>query len=201
MDNDHDWPYAEDASAGEHNHRSEALGADAAQPSLKMQPKLYKRRWALLFLFSLYSMSNSFMWIQYSSINNIFVRFYNTDSMAINWLSMMYLLTYIILILPIMWMLEKQGMREIVIVGSACNAIGAWIKTSSADPNRFFVTFLGQTMSSAASTFILGMPPRLASLWFGQQEVSTACSIAIQGNQVCHKVLVRYLLGNFSLNI
>lgn len=119
------------------------------------------------------------------------MRFYNTDSMAIDWLSMMYLLTYIILILPIMWMMEKQGMREILIVGSACNAIGAWIKTSSADPSRFFVTFLGQTVSSAAATFILGIPPRLASLWFGQKEVSTACSIAILGNQVCHKVLVR----------
>uniref|UniRef100_A0A674NVA8 FLVCR choline and putative heme transporter 2 n=1 Tax=Takifugu rubripes TaxID=31033 RepID=A0A674NVA8_TAKRU len=169
---------------GEHHRQSEALGMDAAQPSPTVEVKLFKRRWVMLFIFCLYSMSNSYMWIQYSSISNIFVRFYHTDSLTISWLAMVYLFTYLGLIVPVMWMLANRGMREIVIVGSACNTIGAWIKTSSAEPSRLQVTFLGQFMSAIAATFILGTPTRLASLWFGQHEVSTACSIGVLGNQL-----------------
>nr|XP_046268251.1 feline leukemia virus subgroup C receptor-related protein 2 isoform X2 [Scatophagus argus] len=149
-----------------------------------METKLYKRRWVMLFIFSAYSMSNAFMWLQYGIISNIFMRFYNISSLAIDWLSMIYFLTYIPLILPVTWMIDNRGMREVLMVGSAFNCIGAWIKTSTADPDMFAVTFLGQFVCSVATVFILGVPSRLASLWFGQQEVSTACSIGVLGNQV-----------------
>ena len=36
--------------------------------------KLYKKRWVILFLFSVYSGSNAFQWIQYSIISNIITR-------------------------------------------------------------------------------------------------------------------------------
>lgn len=158
---------------------------DTAQLLPLMDTKLYKRRWAMLFIFSAYSMSNAFMWLQFSIINNIFMRFYNIDSLAIDWLSMIYFLTYIPLILPVTWLLDNRGMRDVMVVGSAFNCIGAWVKAGTADPNMFAMTFFGQFVCSVATVFILGIPSRLASLWFGQQEVSTACSIGVLGNQVC----------------
>ena len=150
-----------------------------------IETKLYKRRWVMLFLFSICSMSNAFMWLQYSIISNIFVHFYNINTLAIDWLSMIYFLTYIPLIVPVMWSLNNRGMREVVMLGSAFNCIGAWIKTGTADPDLFAMTFFGQFVCSVATVFILGIPSRLASLWFGQQEASTACSIGVLGNQVC----------------
>lgn len=150
-----------------------------------METKLYKRRWVMLFLFSAYSMSNAFMWLQYGIISNIFMRFYNIDNLAIDWLSMIYFLTYIPLILPVMWLLDNRGIRDVVVVGAAFNCVGAWIKTGTAAPNMFAMTFFGQFVCSVATVYVLGIPSRLASLWFGQQEVSTACSIGVLGNQVC----------------
>ncbi|XP_051252090.1 feline leukemia virus subgroup C receptor-related protein 2 isoform X2 [Dicentrarchus labrax] len=157
---------------------------DTAHLLPMLETKLYKRRWLMLFVFSAYSMSNAFMWLQYSIISNIFMRFYSIDSLAIDWLSMIYFLTYIPLILPVMWLLDNRGMRDVVVVGSAFNCIGAWIKTSTADPKMFAMTFFGQFVCSVATVYILGIPSRLASLWFGQQEVSTACSIGVLGNQM-----------------
>lgn len=150
-----------------------------------METRLYKRRWVMLFLFSIYSMSNAFMWLQYSIISNIFMRLYSISSLAIDWLSMIYFLTYIPLILPVMWLLEHRGLRDVLLVGSAFNCIGAWIKTGTAHPDMFAMTFFGQFVCSVATVHLLGIPSRLASLWFGQQEVSTACSIGVLGNQVC----------------
>lgn len=170
---------------GESSDTLETSSLDAAPFLPLMETKLYKRRWVMLFIFSAYSMSNAFMWLQYGIISNIFMRFYAIDSLAIDWLSMIYFLTYIPLILPVTWLLENRGIRDVVVVGSAFNCIGAWVKTSTADPNMFAMTFLGQFVCSVATVYILGIPSRLASLWFGRQEVSTACSIGVLGNQVC----------------
>lgn len=158
-----------------------------------MGTKLYKRRWAMLLIFSAYSMSNAFMWPQYSIISNIFIRFYRTDSQSIDWLSMIYFVSYIPLILPVTWLLDKRGLREIVMIGSAFNSIGAWIKTGAVHQDMYAMAFLGQFMCSVAAVFILGIPSKLASSWFGEREVSTACSIGVLGNQVCLSFVCRLL--------
>ncbi|XP_037097667.1 feline leukemia virus subgroup C receptor-related protein 2 isoform X2 [Syngnathus acus] len=149
-----------------------------------METKLYKRRWVMLFIFCVYSMSNAMMWLQYGIISNIFKHFYGIGDQAINWLSMIYFLTYIPLIVPVMWLLDNRGLRELMVVGSALNCIGAWIKTSTAHPDSFPMTFLGQFVCSVATVYILGIPSKLASVWFGPQEVSTACAIGVLGNQM-----------------
>lgn len=138
----------------------------------------------MVLLFSSYSLCNAFQWIQYGSINNIFVSFYGVSAFAIDWLSMSYMLTYIPLLFPVAWLLDKKGLRLIALVGSALNALGAWVKLGSLKPHLFPVTVLGQVICSLAQVFILGMPSRIASVWFGSHEVSTACSIAVFGNQV-----------------
>lgn len=170
---------------GDGDDTLEPSAIDTARLFPLMETRLYKRRWVMLFIFSGYSMSNAFMWLQYGIISNIFMRFYSIGTLAIDWLSMIYFLTYIPLILPVMWLLDNRGIRDVVVVGSAYNCIGAWIKMGSADPSMFALTFFGQFVCSVATVYILGIPSRLASLWFGQQEVSTACSIGVLGNQVC----------------
>ncbi|XP_062252788.1 heme transporter FLVCR2 isoform X1 [Platichthys flesus] len=146
--------------------------------------RLYKRRWLVVFLFSAYSLSNAYQWIQYGIISNILMKFYSVDAFAIDWLSMVYMLTYIPFIFPVTWLLDKKGLRVTALLANALNCAGTWIKVASARPDLFGVTMLGQFTSSLAQVFILGMPSRLASVWFGADEVSTACSIGVFGNQM-----------------
>ncbi|XDV42569.1 hypothetical protein PO909_011202, partial [Leuciscus waleckii] len=146
--------------------------------------RLYRRRWFILLLFSSYSMCNAFQWIQYGIINNIFMKFYNVSSFAIDWLSMIYMLTYIPLIFPVTWLLERKGLRVIALFAASINCAGTWIKVASVQPDLFWVTMLGQFTCSFAQVFILGMPSQVASVWFGSDEVSTACAIGVFGNQL-----------------
>ncbi|XP_068432855.1 heme transporter FLVCR2 isoform X3 [Clinocottus analis] len=157
---------------------------DLTQLVPEPETKLYHRRWLMLFVFSVVSGSNGFMWLQYGIISNIFIHFYNINSLAIDWLSMIYLLTYIPLIGPVLWLLENTGLRKVILIGSAFNCIGAWIKVGSASPIMFPVTMLGQFVCSVATVFFIGIPSYLASVWFGEKEVSTACSIGVMGNQL-----------------
>lgn len=172
-------------SSEQSNDTLNASDLDTSPLLLVMETKRYKRRWAMLLIFSAYSMSNAFMWLQFSIISNIFTRFYRTDSQAIDWFSMIYLVSYIPLILPVTWLLDKRGLREIVLIGSAFNSIGAWVKTGGVHQNLYAMAFLGQFLCAVASVFVLGIPSKLASSWFGEREVSTACSIGVLGNQVC----------------
>ncbi|CAL8300162.1 unnamed protein product [Boreogadus saida] len=129
-------------------------------------------------------MCNAFQWLQYGIINNIFMRFYNVNSFAIDWMSMVYMLTYIPFIFPTIWLLDKTGLRVMAIVASSINCLGAWIKVASVSPDLFWVTMLGQFASALAQVFILGMPSHVASVWFGPDEVSSASSIGVAGNQI-----------------
>nr|XP_044629977.1 feline leukemia virus subgroup C receptor-related protein 2-like [Equus asinus] len=174
---------------------SSAHPTTSAQPGVLAHPscpgpedlsviKVSKCRWAVILVFSCSSTCNAFQWIQYGSIKNIFMNFYGVSTVAIEWLSMCYMLTYIPL-LPLSWLLEKLGLRTITLIAAGLTCLGAWVKLGSLKPHLFPVTVLGQVICSVAQVFILGMPsPRIASVWFGANEVSTACSIAVLGNQV-----------------
>nr|CAD7404015.1 unnamed protein product [Timema poppensis] len=75
------------------------------------------------------------------------------------------------------------GLRLTLICGAIFMTAGSWIKVASVSPDRFYVAFIGQIFVGAAQIFILGVPARLAAVWFGPTQVSTATSIGVFGNQ------------------
>uniref|UniRef100_UPI00358E7693 heme transporter FLVCR1-like isoform X2 n=1 Tax=Myxine glutinosa TaxID=7769 RepID=UPI00358E7693 len=166
--------------------KAEPNGTDQASSVGGTGTRLYSRRWVILVVFSLYSLANAFQWIEYGIVSNVFAEFYKVSPTTIDWLSMVYMVAYIPLILPVTWLLDTRGLRLIAVLGSLLNCLGAWIKVGSVLPDSrgFAVTLIGQTVSAVAQVFILGIPSRLASLWFGPREVSTACSIGVFGNQL-----------------
>ncbi|KAG7331613.1 hypothetical protein KOW79_005582 [Hemibagrus wyckioides] len=149
-----------------------------------LQTKRYRRRFAVLAIFSLYSLVNAFQWIQYSIITNIFMQFYGVTSVIIDGLSVVYMVAYIPLIFPATWLLDRKGLRVTALLGAGLNCAGAWLKCASAGPGLFWVTMSAQVVCSVAQVFILGLPSRIASVWFGPKEVSTACATAVLGNQL-----------------
>lgn len=81
-------------------------------------------------------------------------------------------------------MQHQQGLRVVTTLAAVGNFVAAWIKVMSVSPDSFYVSFIGQAMAAAAQLFILNVPARLAVVWFGKDEVSTACSLGVLGNQV-----------------
>ncbi|RXM36974.1 Feline leukemia virus subgroup C receptor-related protein 1 [Acipenser ruthenus] len=184
---------------------------DEKQTMLPGQPKpletkLYMRRFAVLIVFSLYSLVNAFQWIQYSIITNIFMDYYNVESKSIDCLSVVYMIVYVLLIFPATWLLDKKGLKITALLGAGLNCIGAWVKCASVRPDLFGVTVFAQTVCSVAQVFILGLPSRIASVWFGPKEVSTACATAVLGNELgiavgflLPPVLIPYTKNNIDL--
>jgi MFS transporter, FLVCR family, feline leukemia virus subgroup C receptor-related protein len=68
--------------------------------------KIYRRRWVILSIFVLFCICNAVQWIQYSVIVHIFVKYYDVGSNAIDWTSLIYMITFVIFILPATWLLN-----------------------------------------------------------------------------------------------
>jgi FLVCR family feline leukemia virus subgroup C receptor-related protein len=146
--------------------------------------RLTTQRFLILSLFCLYSMSNSFQWIQYAIITNVISDYYNVSNLCVNWTSVIYMAIYIPGIIPASWLLNRKGLRFCVLLGSCGTCAGAWIKCLSVAPDKFTVTMIGQSVVAMSQLFVLNLPPRIATVWFGPKEVSSATSFGVFGNQL-----------------
>jgi len=145
---------------------------------------LYPRRWLMLLLFCLLSCVNGAMWIQFASVANIVQSYYGTTALAIDWLSMIYMLIYIPGMAPAVRVFERHGLRRGVLAGAALNAVGALLRWHGAAARSFGWTFAGQTVCSVAQCFTLGVPPMLSAAWFGPRERARATSVGVLSNQL-----------------
>lgn len=70
-------------------------------PSASRVYKVYPRRFAVLAIFCICSLSNGFQWIEYAIIQNIIIRYYNqslagdsdAQNNAVTWTSLSYMVT------------------------------------------------------------------------------------------------------------
>ena len=150
-----------------------------------LKTKLYLKRWLVLFIFSFISLLNSFNWIEYSIIQDVTIKFYNiilpngeaAKIDAVNWLSMVYMICYIPLIFPAMFLLDRKGLKLTCVLGALLTSVGALIKCAAVRSDLFAVAMLGQTICAIAQVFTLNVPARLSALWFGSEEIATATSV------------------------
>ncbi|CAH1173871.1 unnamed protein product [Phaedon cochleariae] len=162
----------------------EAVNLLKEKRDLGLKTKAYLRRWMILFVFSYYASVNSIQWIEYSSITHIVVKYYNVSTLAVNWTSIVYCAVYPFLVIPASYVIDKKGLRMAGLIGCIGTLIGTGIKVLSIRNDLFWVVLLGQTIVSASQLVIICLPPKIASVWFKPNEVSTACSLGVFGTQM-----------------
>lgn len=69
--------------------------------------QVYPIRWLVLLVFVFYSASNALQWTQYTIIQDAIVKYYNVTSNQVYWTSLIYMITFIPLIFPACWLLDK----------------------------------------------------------------------------------------------
>ncbi|KAE8740737.1 hypothetical protein FOCC_FOCC013757 [Frankliniella occidentalis] len=142
------------------------------------------RRWLMLAIFCLVTLTNGCQWVQFSIIDNSVAAYYGTSRDVVDWTSLLFMVTYIPGMLPAAWFLDKTGLRWTVLVAAAGNCLAAWLKVVAVRPDLLAVLFAGQGVAALVNCFVLSVPPRLAAVWFGERQVSTATAIGVIGNQL-----------------
>ncbi len=90
--------------------------------------RTYWWRWIVLCIFALNLAMTNIIWIPSAPIANTIICYYDVSLFWVNSLSEVYMLTYIILLFPAMWMLDKYGLRLSVMLGAGFDAAGAALK-------------------------------------------------------------------------
>ena len=105
-------------------------------------PRLYKRRWIILFGYCLLSTSNMSSWFAFSAISNIVQEYYHIDLVQVNWLAIVFSIVSIILMFPSQLVLEKNGLAIIMVLASFFNALGCCIRYSGYSLPKYGYSFL-----------------------------------------------------------
>lgn len=153
---------------------------------------LYKRRWVVLAVFSLISMSNEVIWISLSSITSVVKEYYGVSYIAVNWLSMIYMLFYLFVFLAAL-ALDRKGLKFTIMIGAVLNGLGSCARLIGTNRDGFAMVFVGNALAALAQCFILFVPPSLAAIWFGENERATASAVGVLMNML--GVAIGFLMG------
>ncbi|XP_046466707.1 uncharacterized MFS-type transporter C09D4.1-like [Neodiprion pinetum] len=146
-----------------------------------LEVKVFKKRWLQLALFFLYSASIHIHVYQYTIISNIICKYYNVSTLAVEWTSIIFMVMYLILIIPCSYLINLIGLRWSILAGATVTCLGAWIKVFSVSPDRFVVTLIGQAIIAVSQPFIQPLPGLLTARWFGPEQTALATTIACCG--------------------
>ena len=168
----------------------------SSQPTSTLSPQndfvLYKRRWVVLAVFSLISMSNEVIWISLSSITSVVKEYYGVSYIAVNWLSMIYMLFYVFVFLAAL-ALDREGLKFTIMIGAVLNGLGSCARLIGTNRDGFAMVFVGNASAALAQCFILFVPPSLAAVWFGENERATASALGVLMNML--GVAIGFLMG------
>jgi MFS family permease len=103
------------------------------------------------------------------------MRFYNTSDIAIGLLSMVFMIVYIIIVIPSAWLIDTWGFRRSVTLGAILTAVFGITRGLFAD--NFTLVFVSQVGIAIGQPLILGAITKLAARWFRADERATASGL------------------------
>ena len=144
--------------------------------------QLYAYRWVVLAVFMLVNLTIQMLWITYAPITILASDFYGVSDSQIGMLSMVFMIVYIPLSIPIAWGIDTYGFKPMVGIGAAL--MGAFgILRGLAGDNYGFVLICTIGLS-VAQPFLLNAWTKLPALWFGENERATAVGLVTLANLV-----------------
>ncbi|XP_030768260.1 uncharacterized MFS-type transporter C09D4.1-like [Sitophilus oryzae] len=148
------------------------------------QIKVYKYRWIVLGLYVLVCMISFLQTLEFSIIANIIIKYYKVGEFLVDLTCVIFFIAYIIFFYPISYLIEKNTLKHSMICAMILTLLGNLLKLLAANQDRFWIILLAQTLIAIGQVYICSVPTKIATSWFGSEEVSTACAIGVLGIQL-----------------
>jgi sugar phosphate permease len=137
--------------------------------------KLYSYRWVVLLAFMFIAAMNQLLWITFAPITGAAAAFYGTTDLMIGLLSMLFMVIYVVLVLPSAWVIDTYGFRVAVGIGAVLTAVFALTRGLFAA--NLTIVFISQIGIAVGQPLILGAITKLAARWFPVNERATATGL------------------------
>lgn len=137
--------------------------------------KVYSYRWIILALYFLITVIIEIQWLTFASIAGAAQEYYSATSMQIDFLSMIYMIVFIVLSIPASYIIDTYGLKRGLMIGAILTGIFSIMKALFAD--NFIAVAIAQTGLAAAQPFILNAVTKVGAQWFPKNERATVAGI------------------------
>ena len=137
--------------------------------------KVYSYRWIILSLYFLITVVIEIQWLTFASISTAAQDFYSASPLQIDFLSMIYMIVFIVLSIPASYIIDTYGLKKGLTIGAILTGVFSLIKAVFAD--NYMVVAIAQTGLAAAQPFILNAVTKIGAQWFPQNERATVAGI------------------------
>ncbi len=141
-----------------------------------MQYRSDPYRWiVLLCVFPILTVTQVF-WLTFSAISPEAATYYGTSSLGIAFLSMSYMIVYILFTIPASFLADKKGLRASFVLGAVVTAVFGLLRGFCAE--NFAMVVVAQIGMAVAQPFLVNPITKLAAVWFPVKERATVSGIA-----------------------
>lgn len=122
---------------------------------------------------------------------------YNVDIVTVDLCFILFSVLYLPFNFVAIKMIDSSGIRRPIMFAAVITIIGAWMRLLIADYG-FGFALIGSCLIASVQPFILNSPSKVATVWFGDDERSTATAIGLFAFNMGN--LVAFVLPSFYVN-
>jgi MFS family permease len=137
--------------------------------------KVYRYRWLVLLAFGFEALMTQVMWITFAPITGAAAAFYGKSDLMIGLLSMVFMIVYILVVLPAAWAIDTWGFRTAVGLGAVLTAVFGLMRGIFA--SNYTIVFLSQVGIAVGQPLVIGAITKVAARWFPVKDRATASGL------------------------
>ena len=137
--------------------------------------KIYPYRWVVLIAFMVIIAVNQLCWITFAPITGRAAQFYGVSDLSIGFLSMIFMIVYIVISIPASWIIDTYGIRIAVGIGAALTGVFGLMRGLLATSYQYVL--FAQIGLAIGQPFILNSITKVAARWFPIEERATASGL------------------------
>ena len=163
--------------------------------------KLYGYRWVVLTVFMLVNLVIQTLWIAYAPITGPAAAFYGVGDLQIGLLSMIFMIAFIPLSIPVSWVIDTYGFRLAVSIGVVL--MGAFGVARGLAGTNYSLVLWSTIGIAVAQPFLLNAWTTVPAKWFAIEERATAVGLITLSNLVgtaLGMVLTPILIESFPIS-
>jgi MFS family permease len=141
----------------------------------KPEIKIYPYRWVVLSLYVLITIIIEIQWLTFASISEVAQEFYQTTALRIDFLSMIYMLVFIVMSIPASYIIDTWGLKRGLMIGALLTGIFGALKAWGAE--SLLIVTIAQIGLAVAQPFILNAVTKVGALWFPVNERATVAGL------------------------
>ena len=144
--------------------------------------RLYGYRWVVLAVFMFVNLTIQILWISYAGITGPAADYYGVSDQQIGLLAMSFMFVFILLSLPVSWVIDTQGFRKAVSIGAVLMGLFGILRGLAGD--NYTLVLLSTLGIAIAQPFLLNAWTTVPAKWFSIEGRATAVGLVVLSNLV-----------------